>query len=250
MSIFSWLFSKSRPGQGTTQPAAERAAAQTGVPSVASDPALATLKQQRQERREQLYSVVRDAMLRSAVLASHYKFKVLSLDTLGRQFLIMMDLVGDKCLRPDQLSDIEHLIGSTAAQRHQLLVTAVYWRQTEPVVPVEMVQAAVPVAAPAVVVAPVSAAAARHDVAAPTPRGRGGEKKPGFEPIGQDEVLAFKKAIQSQQPAPAEKASLAVGETRVSGLRNSAAMTGFEDTQLLEPDDVASPLSSTQFGDL
>ena len=42
----------------------------------------------------------------------------------------------------------------------------------------------------------------------------------------------------------------AVGETRVSGLRNSAAMTGFEDTQLLEPDDVASPLSSTQFGDL
>src|SRR5574343_431788 len=39
-----------------------------------------------------LYTVVRDAMVRAGVLSASYKFKVLSLDQRGRQFLVMMDL--------------------------------------------------------------------------------------------------------------------------------------------------------------
>ena len=43
-------------------------------------------------RRELLYAVVRDAMTRAGVLSAGYKFKVLSLDARGRQFLVMVDL--------------------------------------------------------------------------------------------------------------------------------------------------------------
>ena len=43
-------------------------------------------------RRELLYAVVREAMVRAGVLSSSYKFKVLSLDPRGRQFLVMVDL--------------------------------------------------------------------------------------------------------------------------------------------------------------
>jgi len=247
VSMFSWLFSKPKSARNAAPSVPGRSTAQTPQASGAGH-SLATLKQQRQERRDHLYSVVRDVMLRSEVLASHYKFKVLSLDTQGRQFLIMMDLVADKNLRPDQLTAIEHLIGGTAAQRHELLVKAVYWRQTEQPVPAAPAQpvahASPPAAGPTPAPTPIV-----QDQEAPTPRGRGGAKKPGFEPIGQDEVLAFKKAIAGQ-PVPAAPAKAASGETRVSGLRNTAAMSGFEDTQLLEPDDTASPLSSTQFGDL
>ena len=49
-------------------------------------------KQERLERRELLYAVVREAMVRAGVLSSSYKFKVLSLDQRGRQFLVMVDL--------------------------------------------------------------------------------------------------------------------------------------------------------------
>ena len=42
-------------------------------------------KQERLERRELLYAVVREAMVRASVLSSTYKFKVLSLDPRGRQ---------------------------------------------------------------------------------------------------------------------------------------------------------------------
>jgi hypothetical protein len=44
------------------------------------------------ERREMLYAVVREAMVRAGVLSSTYKFKVLSLDPRGRQFMVMVDL--------------------------------------------------------------------------------------------------------------------------------------------------------------
>jgi len=237
VSIFSWLFSK--PAQKPKPvPAAQRQAAPPKHPTAAAP----DLKQQRQDRRDHLYSVVRDAMLRSEVLASHYKFKVLSLDTQGRQFLVMVDLLGEQSLPPAQLAAIETLISSTATQRYALQVKSVYWRQAG--------LAAVTAAAAAPTVAGITPApnkAVAPDVAAPTPRGRGGAKPQGFEPIGADEVLAFKNAIAAQPPAATPVDS---GKPQVSGLRNAAAMTGFEDTQLIEPDDAVSPLSRTQFGDL
>jgi len=192
------------------------------------------LKEQRHERREHLYDVVRGVMLRSEVLASHYKFKVLSLDTRGRQFLVMVDLLGEQVLPPDRWGPIEQLIAMTAAQRHDLQVKAVYWRFMMPAV--GTVAAAPAAATPTPAPAPVVAAAP----VAPSPR--------GYEPINQDEVLAFKKAIAAatiDDPLAQEP-----GKVQTSGPRHPPPMPGYEDTQLLEPDDAGSPLSRTQFGGL
>ena len=58
----------------------------------APPPNPANRKHERMARRELLYAVVREAMVRAGVLSSSYKFKVLSLDPRGRQFLVMVDL--------------------------------------------------------------------------------------------------------------------------------------------------------------
>ena len=65
------------------------------------------------ERRELLYTVVRDAMVRAGVLSASYKFKVLSLDQRGRQFLVMMDLAREYGGETARLSEIEALIAQT-----------------------------------------------------------------------------------------------------------------------------------------
>lgn len=88
----------------------------------------ANRKNERMERRELLYTVVRDSMVRAGVLSASYKFKVLSLDQRGRQFLVMMDLAREYGGETVRLSEIEALIAQTAKTRHDILVTAVYWR--------------------------------------------------------------------------------------------------------------------------
>jgi hypothetical protein len=204
------------PGrQGTTAPAPD-----------------ADLKAQRQERRERLYAVVREAMLRSEVLASRYKFKVLSLDTHGRQFLVMVDLLDARAVTPDRFAVIEQLIISHAAQQHGMYVKAVYWRVND---------------VPAVATTP-PAPVPRAAAAAPPPPIPTPIHTPVFDPIDQAEVLAFKKAIGA---IPSAATGGAAGQVKTSGPRHPSAMTGYEDTQLLEqPDDAASPLSRTQFGEL
>ena len=88
----------------------------------------ANRKNERIERRELLYTVVRDAMVRAGVLSASYKFKVLSLDQQGRQFLVMIDLAREYGGETARLSEIEALIAQTAKTRYDILVTAVYWR--------------------------------------------------------------------------------------------------------------------------
>jgi hypothetical protein len=117
VSLFNWLFPKPAPSGVSESPR----------PKVGA--ALAELKKMRHDRRDQLYGVVRDVMLRAEVLASHYKFKVLSLDTQGSQFLVMIDIMAGPLLEPDRLFRIENQINATAAERHSLRVKAVYWRQ-------------------------------------------------------------------------------------------------------------------------
>lgn len=234
MSLFSWLFSKSAPPPSSSLPAD---AAKVPIPRPASAPAsvdpLADLKHQRHERREHLYDVVRSVMLRSEVLASHYKFKVLSLDARGRQFLVMIDLLGDEVLAPARWPAVEQLMAMTAAQRHDLQIKAVYWR----LMPLEA--AAVPAG---VAAAAVTAAPAPPDSYPETPH------RNGYEPIDQDEVMAFKKAISSGKPE--DRVPAPAGQMVTSGPRKPPPLPGYEDTQLLEPDDTGSPLSRTQFGGL
>ena len=229
MSFFKWLVPKPAapqssglPSDGLTVPPLH--APPHRPPVVAPD---TDLKTQRQERREQLYSVVRDAMLRSGVLAASYKFKVLSLDLRGRQFLIMVDLQDAHVLPVTQFMALEHLIVANAAQQHDLQVKAIYWRVNEH-----------PEAVPEV---------HKRILEATLPRQTVRSREPGFEPIGQDEVMAFKRAVAK---GSSSQIQVPQGETHTSGPRHPSPPSGFEDTQLLEPDDAASPLSRTQFGDL
>lgn len=180
----------------------------------------ANRKSERLQQRELLYAVVRDSMTKAGVLSSSYKFKVLSLDSRGRQYMIMMDLAGAHAGEVSRLAELEGLIAQYAKARHDILVTAVYWRLNPQ---------AVATSAPVRAVAPVASDAA---------------SKPGYEPLQADEVAAFKQALAS---VSASVPLSAPGEIIRSKRRNPAPQPEFQETQV---DDRALPLSSTQYGDL
>ncbi len=183
MSLFSWFSRKPAPPK--PRPAAEPSGllnadatvplhpGRSGKPLVEPPPPehAANRKNERMERRELLYTVVRDAMVRAGVLSASYKFKVLSLDQRGRQFLVMMDLAREYGGETVRLSEIEALIAQTAKTRYDILVTAVYWRINDHVavgIPQKGVApqgAALPAPAAPVAAAPVR----RPPVAAPAP---------------------------------------------------------------------------------
>lgn len=182
MSLFSWFSRKPAPPK--PRPAAEPSGllnadatvplhpGRMGKPLVEPPPPehAANRKNERMERRELLYTVVRDAMVRAGVLSASYKFKVLSLDQRGRQFLVMMDLAREYGGETVRLSEIEALIAQTAKTRYDILVTAVYWRINDHVavgIPQKGVApqgAALPVSA-----APVAPAVRRPPMAAAAP---------------------------------------------------------------------------------
>lgn len=85
-------------------------------------------KAERQARRELLYGVVRDVMVRAEVLSASYRFKVLSLDSGGRQYIIMMDLLQAKDYLSGWLALMEAQIARNARKQHDITVKTVYWR--------------------------------------------------------------------------------------------------------------------------
>ncbi len=89
------------------------------------------LEQRRTERnakRELLFQVVRESMVRVGVLSSAFKFKVLSLDQRGRSFLVMIELSAEFSGEVEKLAEIESMIAQTAKHRFDVIVQAVYWR--------------------------------------------------------------------------------------------------------------------------
>ena len=205
-----------------------------GAP-IAPPGSAANRKNERLERRELLYSVVREAMIKAGVLSSTYKFKVLSLDSRGRQYLIMMDLARQFAGETARLTEIEGLIAHHAKTRHDILVTAVYWRINE------HVSTGLSRSSPTGHPAPVAPVAA---VPKPAPVAPVVSVKPGYEPLQPDEVAAFKQALAA---VGTPKALSAPGEIIRSGRRNPAPEPTFTDTDL---EDRPSPLSGTQYGDL
>lgn len=292
MSLFSWFSRKNPPARprppveptspllnaDATVPLVPGRAGQPRAEPSPADPA-ANRRNERMERRELLYTVVRDAMVRAGVLSAGYKFKVLSLDQRGRQFLVMMDIARDYGGETSRLSEIEALIAQTAKARFDILVTAVYWRINDHVavgipqrggVPAP---AHVPAQPPATVAPPRAAPAApplvRPAPAAPlvppasspaplaaTPAAATARPAPRYEPIEADEVAAFKRALSAAAAAKPPTPSAAPGVAVRSGpiLGSAAALTGFEDTEM--PDQHGSQggrsqeLSNTQYGDL
>lgn len=202
---------------------------------------MANRKTERLERRELLYSVVRDSMIRAGVLAASYKFKVLSLDALGLQYLVMMDLLDQTTGDAIRLAEIEAVIAQTAKLRHDITVTGVYWRVNDPVTTglsqshaVRVHQRHPKVSEPLIPEVPAKVAQ---------------QTGPSFvyEPLQDEEVAAFKRALANVTPAAASWAS---NHIVTSGRRNPAPPEEFEDTQMLPTHERASPLSLTQYGDL
>ena len=282
MSFFSWFTRKSSAKRPLPQPSAPlnagAPASQPGrthksstAPSAPEQ--TAATKGERMERRELLYIVVRDAMVCAGVLSASHKFKVLSLDPRGLQFLVMMDLAPEFGGETERLSEIETLIAQTAKARYNITVSAVYWRINELVATgAAQKSAASPSAQPhphphqptgtsarAPEFTRPSAAAgsapARHSMPAPLERPPSAAAAPvrlvvpRFDPIEADEVAAFKQALASAAAARAPAAS-APGVAQRSGPRPAPAHNDFADTVMPDQDSRAQSLSNTQYGDL
>jgi hypothetical protein len=170
-------------------------------------------------RREQVFQLVRESMVRSGVLSSGYKFKVLSVDQRGAQFMVMMDLAAEFGGQTERLAEIEALIAQTAKQRYNVLVQAVYWRFSDHVV--------------------LGRPEDRHAAVPEAPR----PKAQRFDPLLEDEVAAFKRALQLGT-APPEKTRA------VPQVGRGLLLTGYEDTEVADESMVLPALSPTQYGDL
>lgn len=250
MSLLNWFSRKSdapnkhlsdstRP-QRSSQPgqAHDKSSLPQAKPALGPEAQLVDRKVKRHARREQLYVAIRECMTRAGVLSASYKFKVLSLDQRGDQFLVMMDVAPGLGGQAEKLTEIETLLISTAKSLFSIFVTSVYWRTDNR-----------PVAANAVNFG-VSQPAALESQPMPFEAAKLAAKKPGaqrFDPIHDDEMAAFKQALvaaSAQNPAAPD----ATGKSR-SGLRSFTLITGFEDTEM--PESSAAPaLSATQYGEL
>lgn len=248
MSLMSWLFSSRKrarsapPSTGASSP--RKAASAPGGSS-------ARRKADRAGRRELLYAVVREAMVRAGVLSASYKFKVLSLDSDGRQFLVMVDLLHGAGGDFANLGEIEALIAQSAKARHKILVAAVYWRINDPVSggkadPRQHARA--PDSHPNVDSQPAALHSVPGPMVAPSAHG------PAYEPIQADEVEAFKRAlVAGSRPAPlTDTPGGALGPDGKGhhGPRSYTLLTGFEDTEMPDGDQKTQLLSGTQYGEL
>ena len=247
MSFFNWFSGKpsqahksaandgqNRAGQKSLPPASvpQRLSAEPASPAEAG-------KVKRHARREQLYVAIREAMTRAGVLSASYKFKVLSLDQRGNEFIVMMDLAKAFNGQPEQLGEIETLIIQNARARFEITVPAVYWRMDE------MITVSKPAPLTAHDAVPTASLQANAAAAAPA------KPAPRYEPIQADEVAAFKQALlaaSAEGPVAAAEKGVKV-KSGPRSPRSYTLLTGFEDTEM--PESNASPaLSSTQYGDL
>jgi hypothetical protein len=263
MSLFSWLFPASKAGKahpessGLSRMEPTRPVARSTKDGPVNNAQPANRKSERMARRELLYSVVREAMTRAGVLSSGYKFKVLSLDARGRQFLVMVDLARDHGGETARLAELEASIAQGAKSRHDILVTAVYWRMNEHVAVGDLNANAQPGDSHPVPLEPAALAPASHPAAPATAPGA----RSRFEPIQADEVAAFKQALAAGVAHPGAVAAAAVGVAQGASARafdgsnrhgpqSYTLLTGFEDTELPDSDHPMQALSGTEYGDL
>lgn len=264
MTLFSWLFPATKPAAPQpessglsrvepTRPVGRR----PGLKEIFGNAQPANRKGERMARRELLYAVVREAMMRAGVLSASYKFKVLSLDSRGRQFLVMVDLARDLGGDAGRLAEIEALIAQAAKSRYDILVSAVYWRASEHVAVGDVrAQQRTTDSQPVPLDSQPGALNSQPADLAPVQR-----MASPYEPIQADEVVAFKRALAAGVVNPAAAAAAAVGiahgasacafdGSAVHGPQSYTLLTGFEDTEMPDADQRMPVLSGTQYGDL
>src|SRR6478735_1056779 len=229
MSLFSWFSAKKKKAEKHVPPQSSGLSRiDSTKPYVGERPAgpatppgqPANRKHERMARRELLYTVVREAMVRAGVLSSSYKFKVLSLDPRGRQFLVMVDLSQGAGNDTTRLAEIEALIAQAAKSRHDILVSAVYWRSIEHVAVGDPVVRTAsrsgsnsrpsplsPLGTDSSPVPLLETHSQPAELMVPLPERNSGPGKlelparssaPGkFDPLGEDEVAAFQRALSA-----------------------------------------------------
>jgi hypothetical protein len=216
MSLLRW-FSRKKPA-AEAAPSSSLPRGENTRPS-----ALAMSRRtERMARRELLYQVVREAMVRAGVLSSSYRFKVLSLDGRGLQFLVMIDLTGAPGGNTAELAKVEAMMAQAAKAQYGIFVKAVYWREKPPAGALATPQP--PVAQPAAA-----------ETAAPS-----------FEPLQDEEIAAFRQALASGVDRPAARA---FDGAPVHGPQSYTLLTGFEDTEA-PPEKRPPALSTSQYGEL
>jgi acyl-homoserine lactone acylase PvdQ len=125
MSLFNWFPGKKKSTARKTDQGLSRKSS-----SLTRPPTISPRKGLRIKRREQLFAVVRESMIRGGVLSTSYEFKVLTLDATGDHFLVLIDLaLPAQSLQDEHLAEVERWIRDSAEGRHGMTVRAVYWRR-------------------------------------------------------------------------------------------------------------------------
>lgn len=144
------------------------------------------LRDARIDRRERLYAVVRTSLVQAGVQTASFKFKVLALDDQGQHFLVMVDVAypwgGDAGWR----SGIETQVVQSAKAQHGLMITAVYWRNNAEL-------GGAPPSMSAKLSGPESGLSDRVTLGGGVGR---------YEPLQDDEVAAFQKALEAASRPP------------------------------------------------
>lgn len=183
MSLFNWFPGKKKSTARKSDPGLPRKSS-----SLTRPPGISPRKGLRIKRREQLFAVVRESMIRGGVLSTSYEFKVLTLDATGDHFLVLIDLaLPAQNLEDEHLAEVERWIRGSAEGRHGMTVRAVYWRRKSAQDPQRVASKTAttqtrrpPEASPAVNRPPVRNPVARAPVQA----------------VEQDEMEAFRRALR------------------------------------------------------
>ncbi|WP_332825612.1 hypothetical protein [Ramlibacter sp.] len=267
MSLFNWFSPQKKKAEapGGAPPHSGMSRLDSSKPHGGSrhhgTPSSSARKQERLERRELLYAVVRESMVRAGVLSSSYKFKVLSLDPRGRQFMVMVDLAQGAGSDTNRLAEIEKAVAQSAKARFDIAVSAVYWRASEhvaigdpahPTHPVQLAQRAAQAQPPTSRPAPLhpdateSGPAPLYEPMASRPSALRSALAQKFDPLQEDEVAAFRKALEAGVRGEQALAAASAGKAPQS----YTLLTGFEDTEMSDQAAPQEHLSSTQYGAL
>lgn len=147
-------------------------------------------------RREQVFAVVRESLIRGGVLSTSYGFKVLALDSNGDSFLVLVDLALPPQAMPDEyLLEIERWVQESAKARHAMEVRAVYWRRKPS--PEQVGQAL-----RAAMVTQARRESELGSAGTAIPRPRVNPSRGPVQAVAEDEVKAFRDALTAAPPAP------------------------------------------------
>lgn len=208
MSILTWIRSRNKAGNNRAGAAGKgrRGFSQTTLPLISPR------RGRRILRREQLFAIVRESMIRGGVLSTSYEFKVLALDANADSFLVLIELVLPADVVPDEyLLEIERWIQMSARSRLTMDVPSVYWRR-KPAPDQKGMALKASVAAQTRREAQMSSESA---TAIPSPRQGLSVGRP--QSVSAEEVAAFREALERPAQPVRKVGSQASGDVPVPG---------------------------------